>query len=255
MSAFQSARAVTLLAITAAVLAACSSPEPADPSPEPTRPAETAAADAHPSRNPIAACELIGDGGSGSVLQRIPASLTSIGATISQQQIDELLDINETLEEAIRIAPTDLAAAVTSLKVPFQQAQDAMDASSGSLNMDTASVAQHVADVLELCVTAGYSATTADTATGPLSAAVEAALVSWPSVTSVAETEPGRIEIQTSIVDPRGTDGSAAAQEALDICRAAVGAGATYVALFEADGTHFVLFGHPAVPASACSEV
>ncbi|WHP18805.1 hypothetical protein [Cellulomonas sp. ES6] len=214
---------------------------------ETTEPAPTPDADA--------ACAVIGDGGSESIVQRIPTALTSIGATIGQEQIDELLDINEKLGDAIELAPTDLAAALTSLKVPFQQAQDAMDSGSGSLSMDTASVAADVTEVLELCVAAGYSVAEADSEAASDAAGVEAALASWSTVSAVTETEPGRFEIQTSIVDPRGDDGSPEAQEAIAICQAAVDAGATYVAVFEADGTHFVLYGHPSAPPGACGEV
>lgn len=220
------------------------------PAPAPVHTTEPA-----PAPDADAACAVIGDGGSESVVQRIPTSLTSIGATIGQEQIDELLDINGKLGDAIELAPTDLAAALTSLKVPFQQAQDAMDSGSGSLSMDTASVAADVTEVLELCVAAGYSVAEADTGAASGAAGVETALASWTTVSAVTETEPGRFEIQTSIVDPRGGDGSPEAQEAMAICEAAVGAGATYVAVFEADGTHFVLYGHPSVPVGTCAEV
>lgn len=220
------------------------------PAPAPVQTAEPA-----PTTDADAACAVIGDGGSESIVQRIPTALTSIGATIGQEQIDELLDINEKLGEAIDLAPTDLAAALTSLKVPFQQAQDAVDSGSGSLSMDTASVAADVTEVLELCVSAGYSVAEADTGAASGAAGVEAALASWSTVSAVTETEPGRFEIQTGIVDPRGDDGSPEALEAIAICEAAVGAGAAYVAVLEADGTHFVLYGHPSVPAGACGEV
>lgn len=206
-----------------------------------------------PTPDADAACAVIGDGGGESVVQRIPTSLTSIGSTIGQEQIDELLYINEKLGEAIELAPTDLAAALTSLKVPFQQAQDAVDSGSGSLSMDTASVAADVTEVLELCVAAGYSVAEADTGAASDAVGVEAALASWPTVSAVTGTEPGRLEIQTSIVDPR--DGGPEAHEAIAICQAAVDPGVASVAVLEADGTHFVLYGHPSVPSGECGEV
>lgn len=247
---------LAVASMVAVVVSGCgsSSEEPAEtsaaPAPAPvetTEPASTPDADA--------ACAVIGDGGSESIVQRIPTALTSIGATIGQEQIDELLDINAKLGEAIELAPTDLAGALTSLKVPFQQAQDAVGSGSGSLSMDTASVAADVTEVLELCVAAGYSVAEAGTGAASGVPGVEAALASWSTVSAVTKTEPGRFEIHTSIVDSRGDDGSPEALEAIAICEAAVGAGAAYVAVLEADGTHFVLYGHPSVPAGACGEV
>ena len=75
-------------------------------------------------------------------------------------------------------------------------------------------------------------------------------------IKSATAAEPGRIKIETSIVDPRGADGSEPARTAIAICEAAVAIfGPSYVAVMEDDGTHFVLFGHPSVPAGACTEV
>lgn len=78
------------------------------------------------------------------------------------------------------------------------------------------------------------------------------------SVTSAMETEPGRLRINTTVVDPRGPNGSEPARIAVSMCNAAVATfGATYphISIMEADGTHFVLFGHPAVPEGVCTEV
>lgn len=70
------------------------------------------------------------------------------------------------------------------------------------------------------------------------------------------ETEPGRLDIQTNIVDPRGDDNSTEASTAVVICNAAVSLGdIDYVSVMEADGTSFVLFGHPSVPEATCTEV
>lgn len=81
------------------------------------------------------------------------------------------------------------------------------------------------------------------------------------AVTEAIETEPGRLEVRTTIVDPRGDDGSPAARQALAVCEAAVdllarrGADEPRVAVMEDDGTTFVLFGHPLVPDGECGEV
>lgn len=103
------------------------------------------------------------------------------------------------------------------------------------------------------------SAASAEASAAPdavsLAMAVEAAVAQWPSLKAVTETEPGRVTVETSIVDPREDAGSAEALEAVAICEAAVSAGPTHVSVMEADGTHFVLYGHPAYPAGECSEV
>lgn len=78
------------------------------------------------------------------------------------------------------------------------------------------------------------------------------------SLKSAMETEPGRLQIDTTVVDPRGPDGSEPALVAVSMCNAAVasfGAAYPHIKVMEADGTHFVLFGHPAVPDGACTEV
>jgi hypothetical protein len=75
-------------------------------------------------------------------------------------------------------------------------------------------------------------------------------------IKSVTETEPGRISVDTSVVDPRGVNGSGAAVTAIAICESAVALfGPSYVSVLEDDGTNFVLFGHPSVPKGACTEV
>ncbi len=75
-------------------------------------------------------------------------------------------------------------------------------------------------------------------------------------VKSVTETEPGRIRIETSVVDPRGDDGSEVAKSAIAICESAVTLfGPSYVSVLEDDGINFVLFGHPSVPKGVCTEV
>ncbi|WP_426735542.1 hypothetical protein [Glutamicibacter sp. 2E12] len=76
------------------------------------------------------------------------------------------------------------------------------------------------------------------------------------AITKAEETEPGRISVETSLVDPRAADGSAEAKQAIEICEAAAGLdGVTYVSVLEKDGTSWVLFGHPSVPTGECAEV
>ncbi|WP_426226460.1 hypothetical protein [Pseudarthrobacter sp. DSP2-3-2b1] len=83
------------------------------------------------------------------------------------------------------------------------------------------------------------------------------ASASWVGqVKSVTETEPGTFRVHTSVVDPRGANGSEVAMTAIAICESVVGLfGPNFVSVLEDDGTNFVLFGHPSVPVGACTEV
>ncbi len=80
------------------------------------------------------------------------------------------------------------------------------------------------------------------------------------NITTATESEPGRLEVATDLVDPRGGNGSPEAQTAIQICETTVsllkddGAQEPYVAVMEKDGTHWVLYGHPAYP-DGCTEV
>lgn len=79
-------------------------------------------------------------------------------------------------------------------------------------------------------------------------------------VTTATLTEPGRITVETTIVDPRGEAGSPAAQQAVQVCEGVVaylqGTGETepYVSVMENDGSTYVLYGHPSYP-GGCTEV
>ena len=71
------------------------------------------------------------------------------------------------------------------------------------------------------------------------------------TLTTATETEPGRVEVATTITDPRGDNGSPEAQEAIAVCQATVallGDTAVYVRVLESDGTSFVLYSVDALP-------
>lgn len=80
-------------------------------------------------------------------------------------------------------------------------------------------------------------------------------------VTKATQTEPGRVEVLTTIVDPRGgTSGTPEAQQAIQICNGTVawlqsqGVSEPKVSVMESDGTSYVLYGHPSYP-GGCTEV
>ena len=71
------------------------------------------------------------------------------------------------------------------------------------------------------------------------------------AVQTATETEPGRLDIITSIVVPRGEPGSPEAQQAIALCEAAVdtlGDTAVQVDVQDADGTTFVVYSQTPLP-------
>ncbi|OZD55394.1 hypothetical protein CH252_05855 [Rhodococcus sp. 06-1477-1B] len=74
-------------------------------------------------------------------------------------------------------------------------------------------------------------------------------------VTGVEETEPGRWIVHTSITDPgAGISGSPGAQKAITLCEKAVALGAAKVVVTDADGSSWILYGHPSY-GNTCTEV
>jgi len=80
------------------------------------------------------------------------------------------------------------------------------------------------------------------------------------AVTTATLTEPNRIVAETTITDPRGDNGSPAAHEAIQVCQGVVaylqgtGVADPKVSVMEADGSTFVLYGHPSY-LDGCTEV
>lgn len=162
----------SLIATSAMLLAlvACSSSaddaadtatsEPTAPStsasPTPT-PAPTPTPSPTPEIDALAACSAFMDGGDTSVMFRVPPALSSIGGTITDAQVDELLDLNRALTAAAEISPAPLAAALTNVNVPFQQAADVFAAGGGELTMDTSDMLSKVTKVVELCGAEGFA--------------------------------------------------------------------------------------------------
>ncbi|MGW9416310.1 MULTISPECIES: hypothetical protein [Cellulosimicrobium] len=91
-------------------------------------------------------------------------------------------------------------------------------------------------------------------ASAPVDRTADAQAVAGDVVTKATETEPGRIEVETTIADPRSDAGSAEAQSAIAVCEAVKGLGAEHVSVLESDGSTFVVAGHPSY-GEACAEV
>ncbi|WP_194521987.1 hypothetical protein [Cellulosimicrobium sp. JZ28] len=91
-------------------------------------------------------------------------------------------------------------------------------------------------------------------ASAPVDRTADVQAVAGDVVTKATETEPGRIEVETTIADPRSDAGSAEAQSAIVVCEAVKGLGAEHVSILEADGSTFVVAGHPSY-GEACTEV
>lgn len=91
-------------------------------------------------------------------------------------------------------------------------------------------------------------------ASAPVDRTADVQAVAGDVVTKAIETEPGRIEVETTIADPRSDAGSAEAQSAIAVCEAVKGLGAEHVSVLEADGSTFVVAGHPSY-GEECAEV
>ena len=74
-------------------------------------------------------------------------------------------------------------------------------------------------------------------------------------VVSGTVTEPGRITVGTTLVDPRGENGSPEALLAIQLCDDVVSLGGiSNVSIMENDGSSWVLYGHPSY-GNVCTEV
>ena len=118
------------------------------PSPDPTSP---------PARDALAACEaFIGDAGEASLMQRVPDALTSIGPTLDTYTAQVMAGIGRLIDEAIAVAPAEIAAHLRSVQIPFQQAADALAAGGGEMTLSTGAARDAIPPLLAACADAGY---------------------------------------------------------------------------------------------------
>ena len=120
------------------------------PSPDPTSP---------PPRDALAACEaFIGDAGEASLMQRVPDALTSVGPTLDTYTAQVMAGIGRLIDEAIAVAPADIAAHLRSVQIPFQQAADALAAGGGGgpITLNTGAARDAIPPLLAACADAGY---------------------------------------------------------------------------------------------------
>jgi hypothetical protein len=120
------------------------------PAPDPTSP---------PPRDALAACEaFIGDAGEASLMQRVPDALTSIGPTLDTYTAQVMAGIGRQIDEAIAVAPADIAAHLRSVQIPFQQAADALAAGGGGgpITLNTGAARDAIPPLLAACADAGY---------------------------------------------------------------------------------------------------
>lgn len=117
--------------------------------------------------------------------------------------------------------------------------------------MNKSAAATAIAGVLML---AGCTAAPAAQPPTTLDRTSEVRAAAGEHVISALEVEPGRVNVATDLVDPRGENGSPAALAAISICEAVVKLPhVEHVTVAESDGTAFVLYGHPAV-GNVCAE-
>ena len=111
-----------------------------------------------PPRDALAACELfIGDGGEASLMmKRVPDALTSIGPTLDTYTAQVMAGIGRQIDEAIAVAPADIAAHLRSVQIPFQQAADALAAGGGPVTLNTGAARDAIPPLMAACADAGY---------------------------------------------------------------------------------------------------
>jgi ABC-type Fe3+-hydroxamate transport system substrate-binding protein len=95
--------------------------------------------------------EFVGVRDPNALLTRIPEVLTSLGPTVSEDAMQDMLDIHVELESLIDSAPSDLAAILREVDLPFQQAEDVYNGGGGSLRLDTSAAADGVVELVIQC--------------------------------------------------------------------------------------------------------
>lgn len=141
-----------LVLVSTGVLAGCTTAE-TDPPPRTESAAPSASPTPSPTLDAYEACGIFFDAG---LLERVSPALTSIGDTLEGPTLDELLDIDATIDEALEVAPPDVAAPLQALGAPFQQVQDVVDAGGGELSMDTSNIMADMTTLMGECTAAGY---------------------------------------------------------------------------------------------------
>ncbi|GAA2242267.1 hypothetical protein GCM10010401_13920 [Rarobacter faecitabidus] len=155
---------VASAALITSVLGGCGNEEttPSETSSDKAAPTESTSTTETPATEPnkgsaVDACAKIFEGDDDAIFMRIPGALIGIGADLTDDQADELTEINEALVEASKLAPDALAGKIDRLNEPFQTFADVVAAGGGSLNMDTSHVTEDIADVMTSCTEAGFS--------------------------------------------------------------------------------------------------
>ena len=102
-------------------------------------------------------CEKYFDGGEQSVAQRVTDELQYDMADLTDDQSNAMRSTNIQLEAVLRLAgPEDANALISSIKTPFQMADDLFKGTGDSI--DTTGVTEAVAELESLCAGAGYTA-------------------------------------------------------------------------------------------------
>jgi hypothetical protein len=89
-------------------------------------------------------------------MQRVTDALTSVGPTLDTYEAQVMAGIGRQIDEAIAVAPADIAAHLRSVQVPFQQAAYALAAGGGEMTLDTGAARDAIPPLLAACADAGY---------------------------------------------------------------------------------------------------
>lgn len=137
-------------------IAGCSNADSSTEVPSTLRP--SSASPATPEYDALAACDIMigGDSGGDGVILVAPELILSIGSQMTAEQTNQMLDLDEKIKEAAKLAPPEMASYFTEFGIPFAQLADAKNGDGGELTLDTGHVKEAVPKIVDACSEAGY---------------------------------------------------------------------------------------------------
>lgn len=134
------------------LLSACSSTD--DSSSDATTSAPAAATAEAVSKDPVAVCGSLFDGGDDSVVSRLAAL---DGVVVDETVLTEVSDLRQDLVGAIAKSPADLASAIEALRSPLGAVVSAVGSGTADVTVDSAAITSATTDLTTTCEDAGYT--------------------------------------------------------------------------------------------------
>ncbi len=124
-------------------------------SPTPTQETTTSA---KPEKNPYKACEImLGDGSTSGVVTLSPDLIISIGDSMTNDQITQMLDMNSEIQAASELSPSHLKVSIDSFGLPFAHFASHMEGGGGEISMDTSRLPEYGMEIVDICADEGYA--------------------------------------------------------------------------------------------------